>query len=239
LAWAGIARPRPLSGARDALLACRALLERRSPATDRDISVTGPGWQPEGHLRWVGIPAPVYLGAMSPKMLALGGELADGVLALSLPPEQAAVSSRAVMAAATAAGRDPGSVDLPACFWCSIDDDRERAESALAAKLAYYGPSFSPSMLAAAGLSPAEFVPAAAALERDGPAAARALIDDRMLRLGMAGDAAAVTARCHELIAAGARHLSFGPPLGPDPLAAVTRLGREVLAPLRQPTEPA
>ena len=31
------------------------------------------------------------------------------------------------------------------------------------------------------------------------------------------------------LAQAGARHLSFGPPLGPDPLAAVRLLGREVL----------
>jgi 5,10-methylenetetrahydromethanopterin reductase len=34
-------------------------------------------------------------------------------------------------------------------------------------------------------------------------------------------------------MAAGARHLSIGPPLGPDPLAALAILGREVLAPLR------
>ena len=27
----------------------------------------------------------------------------------------------------------------------------------------------------------------------------------------------------------GARHLSFGPPLGPDPLEAIEALGREVL----------
>jgi len=35
--------------------------------------------------------------------------------------------------------------------------------------------------------------------------------------------------RCTALIVAGARHISFGPPLGPDPERAVTALGREVL----------
>ena len=35
--------------------------------------------------------------------------------------------------------------------------------------------------------------------------------------------------RLAPLVAAGARHISFGPPLGPDPLAAVRLLGREVL----------
>jgi 5,10-methylenetetrahydromethanopterin reductase len=50
-----------------------------------------------------------------------------------------------------------------------------------------------------------------------------------MLRLGIVGDAAAVIGRCRALQVAGATHLSFGPPLGPDPVAAVTRLGRDVL----------
>jgi 5,10-methylenetetrahydromethanopterin reductase len=39
--------------------------------------------------------------------------------------------------------------------------------------------------------------------------------------------------RLTALIDAGARHISFGPPLGPDPLAAIAVLGREVLPALR------
>jgi 5,10-methylenetetrahydromethanopterin reductase len=221
LAWAGLARPRPLSVTREALLACRTLLDRGSPA--------GGGWQPGAHLRFDGPPVPLYLGAMGAKMLALGGELADGVLGLSFPPERAAASAAIVRAAATAAGRDPQSVDVPACFWCSIDDDPERAAAPLAEKLAYYGPSISAAQLADAGLSPASFEPAAEALERGDTARARELITPQMLRLGVFGDAAAIVTRCRDLAASGATHLSFGPPLGPDPVAAVTRLGREVL----------
>jgi 5,10-methylenetetrahydromethanopterin reductase len=225
LAWAGLARPRPLSAAREAVLACRALLDRGSPAA--------PAWQAEAHLRWDGPAVPIYLGAMGPKMLALGGQIADGVLGLSFPPERAAAAAAIVRAAAAAAGRDPASVDVPACFWCSIDDDPERAAAPLADKLAYYGPSISAAQLADAGLSPASFVPAAQALERGETARARDLITLQMLRLGVFGDAAAVVERCHALIAAGATHLSFGPPLGADPVSAVIRLGGEVLPALR------
>jgi len=221
LAWAGLARPRPLAATKQALLACRTLLDRGSPA--------GGGWQPEAHLRFEGPPVPLYLGAMGAKMLALGGELADGVLGLSFPPERAAASAAIVRAAAAAAGRDPQSVDVPACFWCSIDDDPEQAAAPLAEKLAYYGPSISAAQLADAGLSPASFEPAARALERGDTARARELITPQMLRLGVFGDAAAIVTRCRDLAASGATHLSFGPPLGPDPVAAVTRLGREVL----------
>lgn len=221
LAWAGLRRPRPLSAARAAVLACRALLEGGSPAES--------GWQPQAHLRWDGPRVPIYLGAMGPKMLALGGEVADGVLGLSFPPERAQSSADIVRNAAAAAGRDPATIDVPACFWCSIDDDPDRAAAALAEKLAYYGPAISGVQLADAGLSPSSFVPAAQALERGDVATARRLITPHMLRLGVVGNAAAVVARCRDLAAAGAMHLSFGPPLGPDPVAAVLRLGQEVL----------
>ena len=231
LAWAGLPRPRPLAAARGALLACRALLGGGSPADEPQLAADG--WQPEAHLRWSGPPVPLYLGAMGPKMLALGGELADGVLGLSFPPERAAASADVVRSAAARAGRDPAAVDVPACFWCSVDDDPERAAAPLAEKLAYYGPSISAVQLADAGLSPADFGPAAAALERGEAALARRLITAPMLRLGIVGDSAAVIARCRDLASGGATHLSFGPPLGPDPVAAVQRLGRDVLPALR------
>ncbi len=166
-------------------------------------------------------------------MLALGGEIADGVLGLSFPPERAAASAAIVRDAAVAAGRDPDSVDVPACFWCSIDDEPERAAASLADKLAYYGPSLSANQLSDVGLTPDKFIPAARALDRGEVSRARQLITADMLRLGIAGDAATVIERARGLAAAGATHLSFGPPLGPDPVSAVVRLGREVLPALR------
>ena len=268
LAWAGIDRPRPLATTRDAVLACRTLLGRGSPAADGVALATAAdpapnpaadpagdpapdpaadpapdladdpapdqlGWQPAARLRFDGPPVPIYLAAMGPRMLALAGELADGVLGLSFPPERASAAAALVRGGAEAAGRDPAAIDVPACFWCSVDDDPERAARPLAEKLAYYGPSISAVQLADAGLSPDDFVPAAAALEAGDPATARRLISDRMLRLGIAGDAAAVLERCRGLVTSGATHLSFGPPLGPDPVAAVGLLGRDVLPALR------
>ena len=49
-----------------------------------------------------------------------------------------------------------------------------------------------------------------------------------MLRIGVVGDVGDVIERLEPLVAAGARHLSFGPPLGPDPLQAVQLLGQVV-----------
>ena len=55
------------------------------------------------------------------------------------------------------------------------------------------------------------------------------MVTPKMLNLGIAGNAEELAERCTALIAAGARHISFGPPIGPDLERAVTALGLEVL----------
>jgi 5,10-methylenetetrahydromethanopterin reductase len=59
------------------------------------------------------------------------------------------------------------------------------------------------------------------------------MVDERMLRIGVAGPPTALIARLRPLVEAGMDHVSFGPPLGPDPLRAVELLGGEVLPALR------
>jgi 5,10-methylenetetrahydromethanopterin reductase len=227
LGWAGIPRTAPLATTRTAVVMLRALLGH--PDADRALL---PDWarQPAGAaLKFpVETPVPVYVGAMGPRMLAMAGAHADGALPLLYPPETYPAARAAVASGAVRADRD---VDVPACFWVSLSDDPAAARAALAEKLAYYGPSFSAGLLAAAGLRPADFEAAARLAHAGRPAAA--LIDDRMLSLGIAGDAAGVLARCQGLRAMGAEHLSFGPPLGPDPVAAIGRLGDSVLPALR------
>ena len=102
-----------------------------------------PEWfGPDSVLRFpLGRPVPVYVGAIGPKMLAMAGRHADGVLPLLYPPERYA------------------------------------------------------------GLRPQDFAPAAE-LAHEGRGAA-ALIDDRMLSLGVAGDAGDVVARCRALTGSG------------------------------------
>jgi 5,10-methylenetetrahydromethanopterin reductase len=58
---------------------------------------------------------------------------------------------------------------------------------------------------------------------------ARSLVDERMLRIGIAGSPEEVIARLESLVQRGVKHLSFGPPLGPDPEEAIRTLGKEIL----------
>ncbi len=207
--WVRLDRDRPAPRIRTALVQLRALLAGDVPQ----------GWDHEGRLRIGPASVPIYVGAMGPKLLELAGELADGALPLLFPPEHYTTAVEQITAGLDRVHRDPSSIDVAACVWCSIDADRALANRALAEKIAYYGASFSPHLLARAGLRQNNFPREMTADQ----------VTAQMLSLGIAGDAAEVTERCRTLVAAGATHISFGPPLGPDPLRAVSVLGREVI----------
>ena len=209
LEWAGIPFETPLRRTRKAILEIRALLAGRVP----------PGWDEHGYLRVGPAPIPIYVGAMGPKMLELAGEVADGALPLLFPPEHYSLAAAQIGDGARRAGREIDSIDIAACVWCSIDSDQRKATRTLAEKIAYFGASFSPDLLARASLTPEDF-PAGMDPQQ---------VNARMLSLGIAGSADDVAQRCQALVAAGAGHISFGPPLGPDPEQAVAALGRHVL----------
>jgi 5,10-methylenetetrahydromethanopterin reductase len=225
LAWAGIERSHPLAKTAETIRVTRAMLG----ADDVDADL--PRWfGPLSELRFP--PAdrvPVYVGGMSPKMLEMAGRLADGVLPLLYPPEHFAEARAQVLRGVKAAGRSASEIDIPACFWVSIANDDTKARLALAAKIAYYGPSFAPYLLSRAGLAVEDFAPVTSVLETKGLDAAARLINEKMLALGITGTAPQVIERCLSLRSAGATHLSFGPPLGPDIREAVEMLGTDVL----------
>jgi 5,10-methylenetetrahydromethanopterin reductase len=222
LGWAGIAREAPIARTREAVIAIRALCRGLSPA---DAPGSGDGWRRDGHLRVPTTPTPIYLGAMAPRMLALIGEVADGGLPLLYPPESFAESNGHIAAGAARAGRDLEDIDVAACVWVSVDRDAARARRPMAEKLAYYGASFAPDVLGRVGVDPMML----AQLRDLVPAEAAAMLPPEMLTLGVSGTPDEVIERCRELIQAGARHVSFGPPLGPDRRTAVRVLGEAVV----------
>jgi 5,10-methylenetetrahydromethanopterin reductase len=221
LKWVQIVPEHPLAATRRTIGQINAILSGGTPDD----------WTPEAYLRITPRRrVPIYLGAMGPKMLRLAGEVADGVLPLLFPPEHFATVCPLVAAGAAAAGRSMDDIDLAACIWVSLSDDARAAESVLRDKIAYYGAGLSPLILARLGVTKADFAPIEHAMmtERDA-AKARALVTDSMLRIGVVGTVPDLIARLETLVMMGARHLSFGPPLGPDPLAAVAQLGRHVI----------
>ncbi|MCA1645369.1 MAG: LLM class flavin-dependent oxidoreductase [Chloroflexi bacterium] len=227
LKWVGIATERPLTAVVETVDALRRLFRGAAPAPAGTFLRE---WTTEAYLRFPTRQIPIYIGAMSPRMLRAVGRLADGGLPLLFPPEHFAAAYGYIREGLAESRRTIDQVDVAACIWCSVDTDRQAAEAALRDKVAYYGHALSPTILLALGVERAAFEPIQRAImvERD-VRRARALVTPAMLRIGVVGTAADLIRRLEGLVAMGARHLSFGPPLGPDPLAAIQLLGRDVL----------
>jgi 5,10-methylenetetrahydromethanopterin reductase len=223
LGWVGITQKAPRTAVVEAVDAVNRLLSGERAAYN--------GWTDEAYLRF---PArrrvPVYIGAMSPNMLREIGRVADGGLPLLFPPEHYTNVIRLIAEGCAAAGRSLDDIDVAACVWCSVSDDQPAAEDALREKIAYYGHALSDTILTQLGLERADFRTIEHAVMRENDLhKAKALVTPPMLRIGITGSTADLIARLESLVALGVRHISLGPPLGPDPLAAVAAIGRDVI----------
>jgi 5,10-methylenetetrahydromethanopterin reductase len=229
LEWVGIAQNHPLDAMRETIHALRALQNGERVTWDGTFL----HWTNEAYLRFrAPRVTPIYVGALSPKMLALAGELADGVLPLLFPPEHY-FTVKPLIEQGLAVRHQPAAVrafDFAACIWVSLSDDAKAARRVLAQKIAYYGHALSPLIWSRLNLTRADFEPIAHAMmvERDEEKAI-SLVDERMLNIGVVGTAEDVITRLEPLVNAGVTHLSFGPPLGPDLVSAIELLGTRVL----------
>ncbi|CAN5534858.1 5,10-methylenetetrahydromethanopterin reductase [soil metagenome] len=221
LGWVRIPQEQPLARMREVIRQLRACLD--GEPVD--------GWERQAFLRVpVAQHIPIYLGATSPGMLRLAGELADGVLPLLFPPEHLATVKPLIEQGLHKANRPAGDFDLAACIWCSVSDDGTAAEDVMKDKIVYYGHALSGYLRDRLGLDPEELDAMERALQQNrDPDAARSLVTPPMLRIGIVGAPDALINRLEGLVRLGADHLSFGPPLGPDPLEAIRLLGETVL----------
>ena len=235
LPWAGIRPESPLARTRRGLRATRALLDGRSPA---EIEGAGDGWMLNARLKDGGADVPIYLGVMGPRLLELAGREADGVIALCLPATRFPWVKETIESGAAAAdptfAADRRPFDLGVGLWTSIDDDAETAKRLLATRIATYSGALSREALQGAGYDPERFDRMQQFVTDGDLDAAVALVDDDVLRLGIAGDAGQVIEQCLDLIDQGARHLSFSYPRGADASATIALVGDSVLPILRR-----
>jgi 5,10-methylenetetrahydromethanopterin reductase len=226
LKWVGIPADKPLTAVVETMQVLKRLFAGERAPFDGDFL----RWTDEAYLRFPSRSIPIYLGALSPRMLEAIGEHADGALPLLLPPEHYTTVLPYIQAGAARAGRSMDEIDLAACIWCSLSDDRAAAEAALAEKIAYYGHAMSALIWERLGLTQEDFRPIEDAVMRERDMAkARALVTPHMLRIGVVGTPNDLMARLEPLVAQGVRHLSFGPPLGPDPAHAIRLIGQHII----------
>lgn len=227
LKWVGITPEKPRTAVVETIQAINALLNNeRAPLDGHFVQ-----WGDEAYLRFAAERrVPIYIGALSPNMLRSIGEVGDGGLPLLFPPEHYETVIGYIREGLSRASRSVAEVDVAACVWCSLDADRGAAEDALKEKIAYYGHALSPLILEQLGLVQEDFtgIEQAVMVEND-MAKAKSLVTPPMLKIGIAGTTHDLIERLEGLIALGVQHLSLGPPLGPDPLAVIQAVGRDVI----------
>lgn len=144
---------------------------------------------------------PVYLAALGPRMQALAGRVADGVILNLMSPAQAGRAAANVRAAAAQAGRDPASVEVVCVVHACVSDDAAQAAAAARAAVPRYVLHPAADALFGEGidLGPAR----ARTLAGDRAGAAEAVPQSVADRFVAHGDPAACAARIAEYRAAG------------------------------------
>jgi 5,10-methylenetetrahydromethanopterin reductase len=227
LKWIGLPQDKPRTSVIESVDVINRLLEGGKADIDGDVLQ----WTTEAYLRFEPLRrVPIYIGAMSPKMLSEIGRVADGGLPLLFPPEHYKNVLPYIQAGAEEAGRTLDEIDIAACIWVSVGDDRAAAEDVLKEKIAYYGHALSPLIWEQLGLTKEDFIPLEQAIMVENDVEkAKSLVTPPMMQIGIAGNSRDLIARLEGLAAMGVKHISFGPPLGVDLFAALDVIGREVI----------
>lgn len=186
---------------------------------------------------------PVYLAATGPKMLALAGEVADGLLTASITtPDFVRYARRLMAEGARGAGRDPDDIDVGCTIVASIDEDRDRGRDGAREIAGMYLANkvqnirgAADVLLEKAGLTFEEIRPVAEAMERGGRLAAKEAVTDAILDKvrPIAGTPQDCVERILEYREAGCRHIMLEL-WGEDREHQLELFGREVLPRVRE-----
>jgi probable F420-dependent oxidoreductase len=224
--WHGQTIDKPVAEMREYVAIVRAILRGEPPPE-------GERWSTGFALGGLGpFPdLPVYVAGLSPGMLRLAGEVADGVvLWLCNPRYIADVVVPAVREGRARAGKDLAGFDVVAAVPAAVVDDPATAWAAMRRDLVpYLGLPFYRAMLGRSGFGADLEAYDAAAARGDGEGLQAAASDELLAALTAVGDADAVRAAVRRYLDAG----TTSPCLGPIPrtdFEATLRAGAEALS---------
>ena len=225
----GVDRRRPLGAMREVVTVVRALL------ADENVTFDGDYVHLEDvELDYVHQPrrpkdVPIYIGATGMKMMALTGEIADGVvLNYLVSPDYNRRAMDALAEGADRAGRSVDDLDRPQLVVCSLAEDRgEALDAARLLVTQYLGQQ--PHIMAASGVPDSLLDEVNAVLTwpatlEQVEAASKLVPDDIVQMLCAAGTAEECRAKVDEYVANGAT-CPILYPLGPDVRAMIDAFG--------------
>ncbi len=208
----GVGFGKPLGDTRQYVQAVRGLLNGESVYPDLPLQTY------QGRvldIRRPQHPVPIMLAANGPKMIELGGELADRVSLSWVPIDEMPRVRDGLRRGAQRAGRDPDAIALDIMIHAVVSDDLPHAQNGARAALAYWAglPRFNQSIRDAG--FPAEAAAIARAFASGDHAALRAAISNDLLdAFALVGPPARIAERIDTMRAGG---LDV-PVLMPDPI---------------------
>lgn len=159
-------------------------------------------------LTWEPAPVPIYVAARGPKMIELGGEIADGVIVHGLSRPYLEFVDERVRAGAERAGRDPGECETVVLLDIDVDDDADAALDRLRARTVLMaGGAYSDTMIPVYGLDPEAVARLRAAIADPEEDAVRFVTDEMVRAFCIAGTVEQITERLHELRGFGVRRV--------------------------------
>lgn len=178
---------------------------------------------------------PMFIGTWGPMMAEMAGTIATGIKAdCTWSPDYLKTLKGRLHQGAMKAGRNPDDMELIVGPLTSVSRDREAARDTMRGMLALLQPSLAP-MTFAAGLSPDDIKAAYDLFNAGDHARAKSLVSDESIRAFSAtGTPRDIIPQIAAIIDAGATHIVFGPPLGPDFDEALHLLATEVVPHVRK-----
>lgn len=222
-----LAPDKPVAMLRDAVAVVRALFAGEASYQGAAFSIDG------GALGWTAGEIPVYVAARGPRMLELGGELADGLITHGLAGSYLDFATARIAAGAARAGRAASSCELCLMFDVELGDDEQAALDRLRPRcVVMAGGAYAEELIPVYGLRREDVLPLREAVRAGDLAAAARLVTDEMVEaFAVAGSNAKLADRLRQLHDKGVGRAILNVGAGAsleDALRRIERAGRAV-----------
>lgn len=173
---------------------------------------------------------PLFIGTWGPQMAKMAGRIAPGIkIDCASNPAHIAKLRQEFIAGREAEGLPTDDIEIIVGPLACIDEDREKAHDHIRGMLALLQPFLAP-MTFEAGITQEEIDAAYDAFNSGDEEKAKSLVTDKAVKaFSLTGTPEDVIGQIEALIDAGADHVAFGPPLGPDPSRSLDLIGTRIL----------
>ncbi|MEM1574657.1 MAG: 5,10-methylenetetrahydromethanopterin reductase [Nitrososphaerota archaeon] len=174
---------------------------------------------------------PIYIGAQGPKMLALAGSLADGVLINASHPIDFEYATKYIKESLEKREEKIDFFDIVAYTSLSIDENEEKAKEAVKIVVAFIVGGSPQTILERHGIDISKASEISNAISKGDFSKALSLVDEKMLNeFAIAGTPEQIIEKFNELKKMGVTQIVAGSPIGPEVKKSIKLYGEVIKA---------